>query len=60
MPNIDIDEFKEARAKFTAKEWIDIVLRSTGMEPDKLNEREKWLHLIRLVPLVENNYNFVN
>lgn len=58
MPNIDIDEFKEARAKFTAKEWIDIVLRSTGMEPDKLNEREKWLHLIRLVPLVENNYNF--
>lgn len=58
MPNIDIDEFKEARAKFTAKEWIDIILRSTGMEPDKLNEREKWLHLIRLVPLVENNYNF--
>lgn len=58
MPGIDIDEFKEARSMFSKDEWIDIVLRSIGMEPDKLNEREKWLHLIRLVPLVENNYNF--
>lgn len=58
MPSIDMDEFKKARAEFTTEEWIDIILRSTGMEPDKLNEREKWLHLVRLVPLVENNYNF--
>ncbi|MCF6462923.1 protease Lon-related BREX system protein BrxL [Clostridium sp. Cult1] len=58
MPSIDMDEFKKARGKFTTEEWIDIILRSTGMEPDKLNEREKWLHLVRLVPLVENNYNF--
>lgn len=58
MPSIDMDEFKRARAEFTTEEWIDIVLRSTGMEPAKLNEREKWLHLVRLVPLVENNYNF--
>lgn len=58
MPSIDMDEFKKARSGFATKEWIDIVLRSTGMEPDKLTEREKWLHLVRLVPLVENNYNF--
>ena len=58
MPGINMDEFKEARGKFTREEWIDVVLRSTGMEPDKLNEREKWLHLVRLVALVENNYNF--
>ncbi len=58
MPSIDMDEFKKARSEFTTKEWIDVVLRSIGMEPDKLNEREKWLHLVRLVPLVENNYNF--
>lgn len=58
MPNIDMDEFKRARFEFTTEEWIDIVLRSTGIEPDKLNEREKWLHLVRLIPLVENNYNF--
>ncbi|NMA84130.1 MAG: protease Lon-related BREX system protein BrxL [Epulopiscium sp.] len=58
MPGIDMDEFKKARSQFTTEEWIDVILRSTGMEPDKLTEREKWLHLARLVPLVENNYNF--
>lgn len=58
MPGIDMDEFKKARSKFSKEEWVDVILRSTGMEPDKLNDREKWLHLIRLVPLVENNYNF--
>lgn len=58
MPGIDMDEMKEARKYFTDEEWIDVVLRSTGMEPDNFNTREKWLHLARLIPLVENNYNF--
>lgn len=58
MPGIDMDEFKDARQYFTDDEWIDVVLRSTGMEPDTLNTREKWLHLARLIPLVENNYNY--
>ena len=58
MPEIDFEEFKQMRVKFTDEEWIDIILRSTGMEPDKFNERVKWLHLARLIPLVENNYNF--
>lgn len=57
MPGIDMDEMKLARGQFTDEEWIDVVLRSTGMEPDSLNDREKWLHLARLIPLVENNYN---
>lgn len=57
MPHIDMEEFKESRSEFTKDEWIDLILRTTGMEPEKLNEREKWLHLLRLVPLVENNYN---
>lgn len=57
MPGINMDEMKLARTKFTDEEWIDVVLRSTGMEPDSLNDREKWLHLARLIPLVENNYN---
>lgn len=57
MPGINMDEMKLARGKFTDEEWIDVVLRSTGMEPDSLNDREKWLHLARLIPLVENNYN---
>ena len=58
MPGIDMDELKAARAKFSDDEWIDVVLRSTGMEPNKFTKREKWLHLARLIPLVENNYNF--
>ena len=57
MPHIDIDDLKENRQYFTNEEWIDILLRSIGMEADELNEREKWLLLLRMVPLVENNFN---
>lgn len=58
MPSLDIDEVKSARANFSDEEWIDLVLRSTGMEPSQFNKRVKWLHLARLLPLIENNYNF--
>ncbi len=37
--------------------WINVVLRSIGMEPTQFDDRVKWLHLARLVPLVENNFN---
>ena len=57
MPHVDIREYKSNRAAFTKEEWIDVLLRSIGMEPDKLTEREKWLLLLRMVPLVENNFN---
>lgn len=57
MPNMDINEVFEGRAKFTKSEWIDVLIRSTGMEPTQLEERVKWHLLLRLVPLVENNYN---
>jgi len=57
MPHLDIDEVKQARQFFTKNEWIDIVLRSIGMEPTKFKERVKMLHLARLIPLVENNFN---
>ncbi|WP_047914214.1 protease Lon-related BREX system protein BrxL [Paenibacillus sp. TCA20] len=57
MPSLDIEEVKHARAHFTDDEWIDLVLRSTGMEPSQFNKRVKWLHLARLIPLIENNYN---
>ena len=57
MPSLDINEVKAARANFTNEEWIDLILRSTGMEPSQFNERVKWLHLARLIPLAENNYN---
>ena len=57
MPHIDIDELKEGRKAFTKDEWIDVLLRSIGMEPDVLNYREKWLLLTRMLPLIENNFN---
>lgn len=57
MPGLDIEELKRGRAAFTEDEWIDLVLRSIGMEPTQFDERVKWLHLARLVPLIENNFN---
>lgn len=57
MPNMDINEIFEGRKKFTKTEWIDALIRSTGMEPTQLEERVKFHLLLRLVPLVENNYN---
>ncbi|RFA32731.1 TIGR02688 family protein [Virgibacillus dokdonensis] len=57
MPNMDINEVLEGRKKFTKEEWIDVLIRSTGMEPTQLDDRVKWHLLLRLVPLVENNYN---
>lgn len=57
MPHIDIAELKQGRKAFSKEEWIDILLRSIGMEPDVLSKREEWLLLTRMLPLVENNFN---
>jgi len=57
MPHVDIDELKAGRKAFTKDEWIDVLLRSIGMEPDELNYRVKWLLITRMIPLVENNFN---
>ena len=57
MPHVDIEELKQGRKVFTKEEWMDVMLRSIGMEPDTLTEREKWLIITRMIPLVENNFN---
>ena len=57
MPHIDIEDLKQGRQAFTKEEWLDVMLRSIGMEPDELTYREKWLLLTRMIPLVENNFN---
>ena len=57
MPHVDINELKQGRKAFTKEEWIDVLLRSIGMEPSMLDNREKWLLIARMVPLVENNFN---
>ena len=57
MPHVDMDEVRNGRKAFTKNEWMDILLRSTGMEPESFSEREKWLLIARMIPLVENNFN---
>ena len=57
MPHVDIADLKQGRKAFTQDEWMDVLLRSIGMEPDMLSYREKWLLIIRMLPLVENNFN---
>ena len=57
MPHIDMSVLKAGREDFTKEEWMSVLLRSTGMEPEKLSERARWLLLARMIPLVENNFN---
>ncbi len=57
MPNMDIKEFFDKRSSFNKEEWIDILVRSMGLEPTQLENKVKWHLIERAVPLVENNYN---
>lgn len=57
MPNMNMKEVFDGRRAFTEDQWIDVLLRSTGMEPSVLDERVKWHLLARMIPFVENNYN---
>jgi len=54
-----LQEFKKLRTEFDRNEWLDLLLRSIGLEPTKFSHRLKLLYLVRLIPLVENNYNLV-
>jgi ATP-dependent Lon protease len=57
MPGMDMQELFEGRGTFTEAQWIDVLMRSTGMEPTNFSERVKWHLLARMIPLVENNFN---
>ena len=57
MPNIDLDDIITKRKSFTTEEWMDLLLRSAGYEPDSLDLRTKLHFIERMVPLVERNYN---
>ncbi len=57
MPNLDLTSVFEGRKAFTESQWVDVLLRSTGLEPAHFDERVKWHLISRLIPLVENNYN---
>ena len=57
LPNLDAVEMIDKRKEFTTEEWIAMLLRSEGMEPDALSEKEKLHFIERMVPLAEHNYN---
>ncbi len=57
LPNTDMEQFFEGRRGFTEEQWLDVLIRSTGMEPTVLDLQVKWHLLARMIPLVENNYN---
>lgn len=59
LSRFDFEGYKAGRALMTRDEWMDIILRSVGLEPSKLEERVKFHFLLRLAPLVEANFNFV-
>ena len=53
MPHVDMDEVKNGRKAFTKEEWMDVMLRSTGLEPERVSEREKWLLIARMFPFIK-------
>ena len=59
VANIDLDFYKAQRCKFTTDEWIDLLIHTVGLNPENLNRREKMITLARLLPMVENNFNFM-
>lgn len=59
IANIDVEEYVDAREEFTTEEWMDLLVHTVGLNPDRMNRREKLITLARLLPHIENNFNFV-
>jgi ATP-dependent Lon protease len=57
MPNLDLDAMIDIRREFTTQEWMDLLLRSCGYEPDALTDKQKLHFIARMVPLAERNFN---
>lgn len=59
ISNIDLKEYIDQRQNFTTEEWIDFLMHTVGLNPESMNRREKFITLARLLPHVENNFNFM-
>jgi len=59
VANVDLNEYIELRKEFTCDEWIDLLIHSIGLNPEFFSKRDKFIQLSRLIPHVENNYNFI-
>ena len=56
---VDVQEYIDQRKDFTTDEWIDFLIHTVGLNPDNMNRREKFITLARLLPHIENNFNFM-
>lgn len=54
-----MDEYREGRGAFTRDDWLDLIVRSVGMEPSHFDRRLKLFIVTRLIPMAERNYNLV-
>ncbi len=59
ISNVDAKDYISQRSKFTTEEWLDFMMHTVGLNPERFNRREKFITLARLLPHVENNYNFM-
>jgi ATP-dependent Lon protease len=59
VANINFNEYINLRKEFTTDEWLDLMMHSIGLNPEHFNKRDKLIQLSRLIPHVENNYNFI-
>lgn len=55
----DLDEYIEGRRRLSRDAWLDLVMRTIGLEPDEYDLRGKLLAVLRLVPMAERNYNLI-
>jgi ATP-dependent Lon protease len=59
LPRFDYEGYYRLRGNFTTDEWLDVLIRSFGLEPNKMTKRLKFHYLARMFPLVEANYNYI-
>jgi ATP-dependent Lon protease len=59
LAGFDLEEYTDLRSNFDLDEWIDLVIQSVGLNPESFSRRTKLLHLVRLIPFCERNYNFI-
>jgi ATP-dependent Lon protease len=59
IATFDLEEFQNCRGEFSTDEWLDLLLRTIGLEPQNFDRRLKMLFLVRMIPLCEHNYNLV-
>lgn len=55
----EMDDFIAKRAEFTRDEWLDILINSIGLNPEKFDFRQKLLIILRVIPHCETNYNLI-